>query len=130
MGRIRVLLALPRMVHEIVGSVLDEQPDIDVIAERVDRESLPAVAAATDPDLIIISVTSTRELADDCEDILRADPTRSVLAVAPARRQTLLYQLVPRIAPIGDLSPGGLLRAVRTYARRRPADENEEHPCP
>jgi len=130
MGRIRVLLALPRMVHEIVGSVLDEQPDIDVVAKRADRESLQALSAATDPDLIIVSVTSTSELADDCEDLLRADPARSVLAVYPGRRQTLLYQLVPRIVPIGDLSPDGLLMAVRTYARRRPADDHKEHPCP
>jgi chemotaxis response regulator CheB len=102
---------MPRMLRDIVGTILDGQPDLEIVGELDTGEVLIACAEQTQPDFLIIGpepaavAASKRLLAD-------SRPLR-VLEVVEEGRTGYLYEWSPERILVGDISPDALLAAVR-----------------
>jgi DNA-binding NarL/FixJ family response regulator len=114
---IRVLLAgLPRILREIVEHALAEAQDIEVVGTVEALGAVNGNLAQLQPDVLIVGL-------DDESDATRLDrflyemPRLTCLAIAGDARRAFLYELQPRAKPLGDVSPGGLVRAIRTLQR-------------
>jgi DNA-binding NarL/FixJ family response regulator len=123
--RIRILLAeMPRMMREIVESAVSTQADMQIIGaieERlVERGALTAAAEArverADADVVILGLQRDDE-ARAYDRLLYVRPRLTLLAITGDGRGAFLYELRPHKVPIGDVSPEGLLGAIRTAAR-------------
>lgn len=117
----RVLLAeIPRMLSDIVRRVLAAEPELEVVGPIHDRAGLSDAVARADAEVVIVGIESREELRA-YEDLLYAHSRVTLLALQVDGRQALLYTLRPHTELLGELSPAGLIEAIRaaTEARAR-----------
>lgn len=110
---IRVVLGqLPVLLGDILRATLSEHPDLEVVSDRSSATRVGAIVASTDADVAIISLppTGRDRLADD---LLRAHPRLTVVALTDNARAGCIYQLKTEVTPLLDVTPGSLLAAVR-----------------
>jgi hypothetical protein len=106
--RTRVLLvAMPKMLSDIVTEILTTQPDLDVVGERAGFDtqvcaSIDQVRAAA----VIVGTTRLEAPEVFCRLIRERLDTR-LLAILDDGRDAYLY------LPLGELSPARLINAVR-----------------
>lgn len=94
--------------------ILDSQPDIIVLG-RSGNEELLETARRTRPDVVIVSLTdSTRPTV--AESLLRQSPALRLLGVSRDQAHGFLYEMRPFSQPLGELSPDGLVSAIRGAA--------------
>jgi DNA-binding NarL/FixJ family response regulator len=114
---IRVLLAgLPRIMREIVEHALSEAPDIVVAGSMEGLTALDDALQRTDPDVLVVGVDDERD-APQLDRYLYQLPRLTCLAIAGDARQAFLYELLPQARPLGDVSPDGLVNAIRTLQK-------------
>jgi DNA-binding NarL/FixJ family response regulator len=118
-----VLVNLPRILRDIIEGVLEHEPDMEVVGEFRKRTELLDAVDETGADFVITGA----EDADvaGVRSLLRARPDVKVLAVGEDGRQTLLYELRPRMVRLGEISPQTLLEAIRAAARATPFEQIE-----
>jgi DNA-binding NarL/FixJ family response regulator len=115
--RIRILLAdLPRMLHDIIQSIIAEQADMSVVGTTQDRASMTGALARTHADVAIIGLRGNESEAV-LEPLLRANAHLKVLAISGDNRAATLYELRPHSVALGDVSPSSLMDAIRTMTR-------------
>lgn len=121
-GRIRIALAaLPPLLRDIVRDAVRAQPDMEVVAESGRAELAAALrdgGGAAEPDVVLLGVSR----ADDertCAATLLAPPERRILTIETSGRAAAVYELRLERTPLGELSPAGLVDAIRAGARRR-----------
>ena len=110
---IRVVLGqLPVLLGDILRATLSDHPDLEVFSDRSSGARVGAIVASTDADVAIITLppTGRDRLADD---LLRAHPRLTVVALADNARAGCIYQLKTQVTPLPDVTPGSLLAAVR-----------------
>lgn len=118
---IRVVTAeLPRILNDIIGNVLESAGDIHVIAQAASQADLLDMARRLHPDVIIMGVDDVG-LPRFGWDLYVSDPHLRVLGVVGEGRQTFVYELRPHQTALGELSPEGLVDAVRRIADARVA---------
>jgi DNA-binding NarL/FixJ family response regulator len=123
LARIRVLIAdLPKMLADIVTSLLDAQPDIEIVTGPVAGEPLPALVRNARPDLVIMGLSGT-ELTPTGRQLFDADPRIRVLGITGNGRRAFVYQLCPQPFALGELSPDGLVETVRAVMEPEFAEE-------
>jgi hypothetical protein len=110
--RIRVVLShMPRLLHDIVHSILAAEPDIqmnDPSSHSTCPMTLDDMRAAH------VVIISEAELAHmNYESLLYANPRLRLVAVSGDGRNAALYELRPCRIPLGELSPQTLVDAVR-----------------
>ncbi len=111
MERIRVVLAeMPRMLREIVETVLGAAPDVAVAARNA-SEGGASGGACDDADVVIVAEPSPQ--ADAYAAALYAHPTLRVVGISTDGRDATLYELRPQRIPLGALSPESLVQVVR-----------------
>ncbi len=116
MTRIRILLAeLPRMLQEIVQTVVAAQPDLEIAGTVDHRDLLPEAVSRTGAEVVIVGLTRG-ETAEGYDTLLFAHPQVKLFAVAADGRRAFLYELRPRSVPLGDVSPEELVAAIRSAA--------------
>jgi hypothetical protein len=109
--RTRVVLAMPRMLGDIVQGVLDAQADIEVVATLDRTESLLDAVTRCSADLVIVAEDQfSVPLA--WLDLLEACPRLRLLAVASERHRRALCEV------LGDVPPGSLVQTVRSARPR------------
>lgn len=110
---IRVVLGqMPVLLGDILRVTLSEHPDLEVFSDRSSGTRVGAIVASTDADVAIIALppTARDRLA---EDLLRAHPRLTVVALADNARAGCVYRLKTHVTPLLDVTPGSLLAAVR-----------------
>jgi hypothetical protein len=114
---IRVLLAaLPRFMREIVEHALGEAPDIEVIGNVSAFDELAGALPDMRPDVLVVGLGEEGD-APRLDRFLYAMPRLTCLAIAGDARRAFLYELQPRAKPLGDVSPVGLVEAIRSTLR-------------
>ena len=116
MASTRILLvALPRMLEEIVSHILRSERDMEVAGTVRKVDGLPKKVARARPDVVVMG-------ADDpplAAALLEQSPRLKVLAVTQEGQDSWLYGLEPERKSLGALSPDRLVKAVRRSVRPR-----------
>ena len=115
--RIRVLLAnMPRMLRDVFKLLIVEQSDMEVVGESDNGIELLLATGQTRPDIIILGVEGS-ELPGIGSHLLNEFPHIKLLGVTSDAQHLSLYELRPYNGLIGDVSPQGLLEAIRKSVR-------------
>jgi hypothetical protein len=112
-----LLVALPRMLEEIVAQMLRSQRGIEIAGAVRTVDRLPRKVARARPDVVVLG-------GDDpplAAELLEHSPHLKVLAVAEEGQDSWLYSLIPERTRLGALSSARLVRAVRSAGRPRAA---------
>ena len=104
------------MLCDIITDVIDTQPDMQVVGDVSDRAELLASVEATQSEVVVLGL-SDAELPPDCVNLFNAHPQVRLLGVAADGRRAFLYELRPQRTPLGEISPQGLLAAIRLSTR-------------
>ncbi len=117
MEPIRVGLAgLSPMLRDLATGIVAEQPDMVVVGTYARCEEWQSALQKL-PDILVVSISDT-DLPPACEELMTEQPRLRVIAVAGDARRAYMYELQPRRIPLGEVSPQGLVHAIRTAARR------------
>lgn len=119
--QIRIVLAeLPRMLRDIVSDTITRQSDMLVVDELPRRRDRPASGRRRGVDVVITGLEDGR-LDERYTQLMQADPRLKVLGITVDGRRAFLFELRPRRILLGDVSPDGLLDAIRSTARSEDA---------
>jgi hypothetical protein len=110
MSRGLVLVALPRLLAEIVERAVSAEPDLDVLGSFPDGTTAAASLGQRRVDAVVMS-GSWNSL--DASQILATWPNAKVLAIATGATSSTLVELVPRVRELGDVGAPALLAAFR-----------------
>jgi hypothetical protein len=114
---IRVLLAaLPRFMREIVQHALGDAPDIEVVGIVDAFDELAGALTRVQPDVLVVGLGDESD-APRLDPFLYAMPRLTCLAIAGDARRAFLSELQPRAKPLGNVSPVGLVQAIRSTLR-------------
>ena len=117
MERTRILLAeMPRMLSDILTNVLARERDMEVLRVLEKTDTLLRAVEESSADVVIVGLSDT-ELPRVCGDLVTANPHMKVLAVAGDGRRVFLHELRPHTVPLGEMSPAGLIDAIRAAVR-------------
>jgi hypothetical protein len=107
-----VLVELRGILHDVVRGILEVQQDMAVVGDLERPEELGSTIAETGAAFVIWGVED--DVSDFYPDVLHQWPQVRVLAVQGEGRQSFLWEMRPMRAPLGELSPGRLIAALRT----------------
>lgn len=116
---------MPRLLHDIVHSMLTAESDIEV-AEAPVRESHSEFTAeltaerARNVDVVIVTERDFTQTAK-YDALLIANPRLRVVAVSGDGKSADLYEMRPCRVPLGELSAATLADAVRAPHAMRSA---------
>jgi hypothetical protein len=114
-----VLLAgLPRMLEDMISSVLKPHSDIRVISGAVQDNDLVAAASAAGAQVVVVTRRDPANLADVDPRLARAAMV-SIIAIAPDAASACLHALRSDSAHIDDVSAEEILRALGVGAPDR-----------
>jgi len=111
---IRILLAeVPRMLREIIESVIDGQADMSIVGTIPTRDRVVSALDTTPADVVIVGLRHA-ETTTALDPVLYERPRLKVLAISGDGGSSTLCELRPYRVPLGDVSPSGLVDAIRT----------------
>jgi DNA-binding NarL/FixJ family response regulator len=108
-----LLIGLPRLLAEIVTEVVGSGPDLELagsvaatadVVRRVERLGADVAIMGFDDENLVASLLTER-------------PRLKILALAGDSREAWLYSLGAERVRLGELSPEGLVAAVRQAAK-------------
>jgi DNA-binding NarL/FixJ family response regulator len=112
--RIRILLAeTPPMLTDILVDIASREPDLELIGSVTLGDALDNGVSDAHADVLILGV----EDADDATlagSLLEASPRLRVVMLARTGARAIVYELRPVKTEISDVSPPGLLQAIRS----------------
>jgi len=111
-----VLAEMPRMMREIVETTVGSEPDMHVVAALEADDSLAEVVARARADVVILALDAGEELRA-YDALLYRHPRLHLLAVTEDGRGAVISELRPHHALLADVSPAGLVDAIRASAR-------------
>lgn|GEM_PF-1308531 len=112
MPPIRVVLAdMPRMLSDIVSTVLEAEPDVILRRAPPGDAALSLDDAAHDADVVILAEEELQ--LTQYARILHAHPDLRVVAISGDGRDASVHEMRPHRESLGELSSETLLRAVR-----------------
>ena len=118
--RIRILLTgLPDAVADALELSLEPQSDMEVIGHFSDPIEVLLAATQDGADVVILGLEHD-ELPGIASHMLSERPQLRILAVSPDGRRAFVYKLSPQVVPLGELSPEGLVEAIRAVVRTDP----------
>jgi DNA-binding NarL/FixJ family response regulator len=107
-----LIVAMPRMLHEIVETTLSSQPDMTVTGPVRRKESVAAAARRVRADLVILRESQEGAAATPWQ-VLNQKPRLKVLAISGDGHRVTRYELRPHQVVIHEISPEHLVDAVR-----------------
>ncbi len=105
------------MLSDIVADTIGNQTDMDVVGELRTRAGLQAGVRDAFADVVIMGLDDL-DLPSECLALFDAYPTIRVLGVSSDGRSASLYELRPHRLPLGEVSPDGLVQAIREARAR------------
>ncbi len=109
-----VLIDMPRMLSEIVERVLVDVREAAIVAKVSQPADLVSALDEARADLAIAGPSVADE--PSLLELVTARPRMKALAVVGDGERAVLYDLAPRRIPLGELSAGVLLAALRLAA--------------
>jgi len=112
---VRVVVAnQPRLMRELVVETINEQPDIEVVAEIQNESEILQVVDGTNPDFLIIGLDESDRRPAICDVLLQRHPDMKILALAPERNFSIFFWASFNIhaSPV-EASEAGILNALR-----------------
>jgi hypothetical protein len=107
-----ILVGLPRLLEEIVAAAIVAEDDLVLTGSVRHPARLPNGSSSVDADVVI---TGEHD-AEAAVAFLHRYPRLKVLALARDGESSSLYELRPVLLPLGQLSPAGLVAALRRAA--------------
>jgi DNA-binding NarL/FixJ family response regulator len=116
--QIRVVLAqLPTMLRDILSDALADQSDILLVGEAPWGAGASAAQEQADADVMITGL-DMRDSRDLCESLLRRHSGLTVFSIPEDGSGVYGWTLRLHGEPLGDVSAGGLITAIRLATRR------------
>ena len=113
MAPIRVLLVdLTTMLSDVIKEILATDPSIEVVGEIPGGGAVVTAIAKNEADVVIYG-TEDRELTAPWRQLFKGNLDVKVVALVDDGQEAFLYELCPRREELGELSPEGLIAAVR-----------------
>ena len=114
MGKVRVLLAnKPRMLRELLRSLIQRQADMEVMGEVLDPVELLLAVDETQADVVVVDLPESGEEPGICSHLLAEYPQLLVLALSPGRDRAILYRQSIIKEELSKLSDDEILEAIR-----------------
>lgn len=108
---------MPRLLQDIVSDILQLQPELSVtIIEDCGEERLIEAVRSNRID-VLITAAPTAGSAEPPIDLLYARSSLRVLDLESDGRTGVLYSLEPSVQRLTEVSPSGLLAAIRRVAK-------------
>jgi len=107
-----VLARMPRMLRDIVCSAMAGEADLAMVGQSGEGEEMVELVERTRPDVVVLGLGQDGN-PGECAALLRAHPLLKVLTVSANGRQLMLHDLRLHVDSLGELSPPGLLDAIR-----------------
>ena len=108
------------MLMDIISEVVTSEPDLVIVDKITEGANLGPAARRVRADVVIVQQASTSDRAEQAE-FLSVRGLFKVIALADDARQGFLYELRPHCTPLGELSAGGLVAAIRAAAHSKPS---------
>lgn len=110
---IRVVLAhVPPMLRDIIHDAVRNAPDVEIVGAIGDEEPFLAGLASMRADVLILGTSPPDDLAF-AKEVWGTWPRLKVLTIAHGARSAVLHALRPNKVTLGDVSPQGLVAAIR-----------------
>jgi len=100
------------MLGEITEAALMDEPDIELRSRPRDVRALARVLEEGGADVVILG-SKRKEAATLARSLLTPRRRVRLLAISDDGRASFMYELRPFEVPLGEVSPRGLLEAVR-----------------
>ena len=112
---IRVAVAnQPRLMRELMVMTLDDEQDVEVVAEIIDEMEISRTVDETKPEFLIVALDSERFGAEAREAILRQHPDMKILALASDGNSFAVFSVLEGISTvIHEGSEEEILRVMR-----------------
>jgi DNA-binding NarL/FixJ family response regulator len=112
-NQIRVLLAdMVPMLRDIVTEAVTYEPDLEVVGAVGGQEEFLTALERERVDVLVLGAHRPDDL-ELAEQIWVKSPRVKVLMIATGGRTAVLYALRPHKVVLGDVSPQGLVAAIR-----------------
>jgi DNA-binding NarL/FixJ family response regulator len=121
-----LIYAMPRLLDDILGSLVAGEPDVTVVHVAAGPESIAEVAARADADVVVAVERDAGPAA--VSDLLQRVPHAQALTVSDDARTGVVYELRPHRKEI-ELSDDSVRSAIQR-ARRRHEPFFEPRPAP
>jgi hypothetical protein len=108
-----LLVGMRGILGEIVREIVADQPDMEIAGELQDLGELRSSRRLDRSGVVIACRDDESELPDDIRDLLGRHPGLTLLTVRGDGRHGSIYRLRPEKIPLGDVSPGALVDAIR-----------------
>jgi DNA-binding NarL/FixJ family response regulator len=96
---------------------LDDEQDVEVVAEIIDEMEIPRTVDETKPDFLIVALDSTRFGVEAREAILRQHPEMKILALASDGNSFAVFSALEGITTvIHEGSEEEILRVMRGHS--------------
>lgn len=117
---IRILVVgLPQMQKEIVCSLLDKEGDLVLVDCVDDDRGVSEMIRATETD-VLVRVSPESALREVAGGLLEEHPRLRIVALTPNGSSAFRVDLRPHVAKIHEVSPEGLMEAIRGIPRPDP----------
>lgn len=114
MQQLRIVIGdMPRLTREIIGVMLEQQPDMTIVDHGVSPADLVAVALRERADAAIVALPDD-ELPALYASLLHSAPALRLLALVREGQRAFLFVLRPYCVALGELSAAQLADAIRT----------------
>lgn len=104
------------MLRDILEETIGQQRDMELV-----RDVTPRTAPLEQqPDVVIIGTTAPHDFSGPT-DALSQWPRSHILMITTTGSEAVMYQLQQHRTPLGEMSPAGLVEAIRAaYAASPP----------
>jgi chemotaxis response regulator CheB len=116
MTRIRILLvALPRLLRDLLGDALASEPDMEILSSDARRAELEGLVRELRPDVVVIG--AARDAASAMlTDLRRAAPSIAVLAIAAKGDRATFFTAQGTLVELDDVSMTAIVKAIHDHA--------------
>jgi chemotaxis response regulator CheB len=106
-----VLLGMPTMLRQLLVRIVDQVPDLDIVAELPDDNLRSPRIMETPADVVVVD--SDQAPMDAVVALLRSQCQTRILGLSSDGSRAFLHELRPHRVPLGELSPAALLEVIR-----------------
>lgn len=114
-----MLASRPKMLSEVIKSMVNHQPDMEVVGEVLDPIELLAAIKLMSVDVVIITPLETAGEPRICSHLLQEHPLLKIIVLSAESEVGFLYQSHAPTIQIDEPSEDAVFNAIRNSMERR-----------